>query len=300
MKTKNLLLFATLFFAALLTLSLTTLKSGSKGTNVVPNLKNGEKIVMNYCALCHGGEDGKLSGKMMEDIPKFFGTIHTANITNHPEKGIGKYTREQLRVLLRTRQKADGKKVNMVMPAFPLMSDEDLEGIIEFLKSDHFAVQSSEATFPPQTMKWIARSFDKKIKILKMPAAVIPAPDTTNPVAWGKYLVTGAYRCYECHSGEMIPDDENPTASKRYMEGGHTMYDLQKKKLKVPNITPDKETGIGNWTEEDFYKLLNQGIRKNGRNVRFPMAPLPGLSRNEVNAIYAYLMSIKPIKNRVK
>lgn len=264
------------------------------------SVKRGEKIVMNYCVLCHGGEDGKLSGKMMEDIPSFFGTIHTSNITNNMEKGIGKYTKEQLRILLRTRVKSDGKKANMVMPCFPLMADEDINGIIDFLKSDHFAVQSSEASYPPQKLKWIFRSFDKKFKIGTMPDKPILLPDTNNKKEWGKYLVTAVYRCYECHSGEMIPDDTNPTASKKYMQGGHTMYDMQKKKVKVPNITPDVSTGIGAWSAEDFYKLINQGIRKNGKTVRFPMAPLPGLTRSEINAIYSYLMSITPIKNKVK
>jgi hypothetical protein len=85
-------------------MSLLATSGGENGTSI----KRGEKIVMNYCALCHGGEDGKLSGKMMDDIPKLVGTIHTSNITNNTEKGIGKYTKEQSRVLLRTRVKAYG------------------------------------------------------------------------------------------------------------------------------------------------------------------------------------------------
>lgn len=263
------------------------------------SIKRGEKIVMNYCALCHGGEDGKLSGKMMDDIPKFVGTIHTSNITNNIEKGIGKYTKDQLRTLLRTRIKADGKKANMLMPIFPLMADEDINGIIDFLKSDRFAVQSSEATYPPQKLKWIGRTFDKKVKIGTMPDKPISLPDTSNKILWGKYMVTAVYRCYECHSGEMIPDDYNPTVSKKYLQGGHTMYDMERKKVKVRNITPDLKTGIGLWTEDDFYKLINTGVRKNGKNVRFPMMPLPGLSRSECNAIYAYLMTVEPIKNKI-
>ena len=263
------------------------------------SIKRGEKIVMNYCALCHGGEDGKLSGKMMDDIPKIFGTIHTANITQSMEKGIGKYTKDQLRTLLRTRIKAAGKKANMLMPLFPLMANEDIEGIIDFLKSDNFAVQSSETSFPPQKLKWLGRMFDKKFKQGKMPEKPIPLPDTTNNLEWGKYMVTAIYRCYECHSGEMLPNDYDPTSSKKYMQGGHTMYDMEKKKVKVPNITPDIKTGIGSWSEDDFYKLVNTGVRKNGKNVRFPMTPLPGLTRNESNAIYAYLRTVKPIKNKV-
>jgi hypothetical protein len=300
MKTKTTINLLFLACLCLLVSSVTLSDKNNFEPASTESIKRGEKIVMNYCVLCHGGEDGKLSGKMMDDIPSFFGTIHTSNITNHMEKGIGKYTKDQLRTLLRTRVKSDGKKANMLMPAFPLMADEDINGIIDFLKSDHFAVQSSEATYPPQKLKWIGRSFDKKIKIGKMPEKPILLPDTNNKNEWGKYLVTGVYRCYECHNGEMIPDDLNPTASKKYLQGGHTMYDMDKKKVKVSNITPDVATGIGSWTEEDFYKLINQGIRKNGKSVRFPMAPLPGLSRSEVNAIYSYIMSVKPIKNKIK
>lgn len=300
MKIRSILNVLFLVVLSLVVLAVTSGKLAKPMPSSAESIKRGEKIVMNYCVLCHGGEDGKLSGKMMEDIPSFFGIIHTPNITNHLEKGIGKYTREQLITLLRTRVKADGKKANMVMPAFPLMADEDINGIVDFLKSDHFAVQSSEVSHPPIKLKWIGRAIDKKIKILSMPNKPILLPDTNNRIEWGKYLVNGVYRCYECHNGEMIPDDTNPGASKKYMQGGHTMYDLEKKKVKVPNITPDAKTGIGNWTEEDFYKLINQGIRKNGKTVRFPMFPLTVLSRSEINAIYHYLMSIKPIKNKVK
>lgn len=300
MKSKKLIL-ATFILCSAFTYQTFSSRSESKSSSTkLALIKRGEKIVMSYCVLCHGGEDGKLSGKMMDDIPSFIGTFHAPNITNHPEKGIGKYTKEQLRVLLRTRKKADGKKAILLMPGFPLMADEDLEGIIEFLKSDNYAVQSSESSFPPQKLKMLARMMDKKFKIYDMPSESIPLPDTTNKVAWGKYLVTGVFRCYECHSGEMIPDDLNPAASKKYLEGGHTMYDLEKKKVKVPNITPHPKNGIGSWTEDDFYKLINLGVRKNGKTVRFPMAPLPSLTRGESNAIYAYLMTVPPKKNKVK
>jgi mono/diheme cytochrome c family protein len=108
MKTKTLL---SVFFICAIGLTIASLPMSSLAISAEENdisIKRGEKIVMNYCALCHGGEDGKLSGKMMDDIPKLVGTIHTSNITNNTEKGIGKYTKEQSRVLLRTRVKAYG------------------------------------------------------------------------------------------------------------------------------------------------------------------------------------------------
>jgi hypothetical protein len=60
----------------------------------------------------------------------------------------------------------------------------------------------------------------------------------------------------------------------------------------------DRETGIGNWTEEEFVKAVRFG-QKPGSALRYPMLPRPELSDREVRSIYAYLKSIPPISNRV-
>lgn len=65
-----------------------------------------------------------------------------------------------------------------------------------------------------------------------------------------------------------------------------------------PNITPDKETGIGNWTEEDFIRALKQGRDPKGRNY-FPVFPYIYFSKTtdeDARALYAYFMSIPPVK----
>lgn len=67
-----------------------------------------------------------------------------------------------------------------------------------------------------------------------------------------------------------------------------------------PNITPDKETGIGNWTEEDFVKALKQGRDPKGRNY-FPVFPYIYFSKTtdeDAKAMYAYFMSIPPVKQQ--
>ncbi|MFI4918079.1 MAG: c-type cytochrome [Legionellales bacterium] len=64
-----------------------------------------------------------------------------------------------------------------------------------------------------------------------------------------------------------------------------------------PNITPDKETGIGNWTEEDFIRALKQGRDPQGRNY-FPVFPYIYFSKmadDDIRALYAYLMSIPAV-----
>ncbi len=65
-----------------------------------------------------------------------------------------------------------------------------------------------------------------------------------------------------------------------------------------PNITPDKETGIGNWTEQDFIRALKQGRDPQGRNY-FPVFPyvyFSKISDDDARALYAYFMSIPSVK----
>ncbi|MBN9230312.1 MAG: c-type cytochrome [Legionella sp.] len=69
-----------------------------------------------------------------------------------------------------------------------------------------------------------------------------------------------------------------------------------------PNITPDKETGIGNWTEKDFIRALKEGRDPKGRNY-FPVFPYYYFSRvtdDDARALYAYFMSIPPVKQENK
>lgn len=69
-----------------------------------------------------------------------------------------------------------------------------------------------------------------------------------------------------------------------------------------PNITPDKETGIGNWSEKDFIRALKEGRDPHGRNY-FPVFPYIYFSKitdDDARALYAYFMSIPPVKQQNK
>ena len=63
------------------------------------------------------------------------------------------------------------------------------------------------------------------------------------------------------------------------------------------NITPDKETGIGTWSDDDFVRALHQGIAKDGTHLypAFPYASYTGLSRDDAVAMKAYLFSLPPV-----
>src|SRR5688572_6011323 len=164
---------------------------------------NGMKIAAVQCIVCHRGSDGKLSGRLLNEIPPDFGEIHSANITQSKEQGIGKWTDEQIAFLLRTGVKPDGQYLPVYMPKFPHLSEYDLKSVIAFLHSDKPYVQPSEipkvASKPSFLTKFLCLVAFKKIPY---PTASIAHPDSSDPVAFGHYLVTGRYDCYPCHSAD--------------------------------------------------------------------------------------------------
>jgi len=67
-------------------------------------------------------------------------------------------------------------------------------------------------------------------------------------------------------------------------------------------ITPDKETGLGNWTDAQIKAAITNGVRPDGTKLRPPMAfeYYKNISEEDLGAIVAYLRSLKPIRNEVR
>jgi len=67
-----------------------------------------------------------------------------------------------------------------------------------------------------------------------------------------------------------------------------------------PNITPDKTTGIGNWTEDQFKRALRQGINEHGAYMFpvFPFTSFTDITDQDASDLYAYLMSVPPVNHR--
>jgi mono/diheme cytochrome c family protein len=263
---------------------------------------NGQKLASMLCKSCHFNEGtGKFTGRKMDEAPQF-GEIYSKNITNAPSNGIGKWTDGELAVLLRTGVKPDGRYLPPYMPKLVHLSDEDLQSMIAFLRSDHAWVQADN-TRQPDTKPSFLTKFLTTIGAMEpfpYPKQPIPAPDTTNKVNWGKYIALGQMDCFSCHSKDFAKNDYfNPEKSEGFFGGGNEMIGLEGKNLKSLNITMD-ETGIGSWSEEDFVKAVKYGIKPgNQPALRPPMQPYTGLSDGEVKAIYAYLKTIPKIKNKV-
>jgi mono/diheme cytochrome c family protein len=265
-------------------------------------VERGGRTVQSLCAACHLDNDtGTLAGKQMADLPPQFGSAHSANITGDPETGIGTYTDGELAYLLRTGITRDGRYAPPWMVKVPNMADEDLMDVIAFLRSDDPLVRPVKAKRPACKPSLFTKVLCRvAFKPLPYPAKPIVAPDPGDKVAHGKYLVQGRNMCFPCHSADFAKiDDLVPERSAGYLGGGNAMPDMNGRIVKTANITPDAETGIGTWSEDEFVHLVRFGVRPDKSAIMYPMVPYPELTDDDARAIYAYLRTVPPIKNAV-
>jgi mono/diheme cytochrome c family protein len=187
------------------------------------------------------------------------------------------------------------------MVKLPNMADEDLKDVIAYLRSDDPLVRPIKAKRPLSKPSLLTKVLSRvAFKPLPYPAAPIVAPDPADKVAYGRYLVQGRAICFPCHSADFAKLDELvPERSAGYLGGGNAMPDMNGRIVKTANITPDRDTGIGKWSEDEFVRLLRFGVRPDLSVIVYPMVPFPELSDGDARAIYAYLRTVPPIKNAV-
>jgi mono/diheme cytochrome c family protein len=137
--------------------------------------------------------------------------------------------------------------------------------------------------------------------LVAMIAAVLPAQAETL-VERGSYLVNTILACGNCHTPKT--PDGNPIAEKE-LSGG-VSFTTPAFNAVAANITPDKETGIGNWSDEDIRRALTEGLRpSNARLSGVPLAAVmptsfyKALLPGDLDAIIAYLHTVKPVRNEV-
>lgn len=111
---------------------------------------------------------------------------------------------------------------------------------------------------------------------------------TTQIINRGEYLAR-AGDCVACHT---VPNGA-------VFAGGRAMA-TPFGNLYVPNITPDDDTGIGLWSADDFYRMMHTGVSKDGKLLypAMPFASYSQVTRGDSDAIFSYLMSIAPVKQK--
>jgi mono/diheme cytochrome c family protein len=123
-----------------------------------------------------------------------------------------------------------------------------------------------------------------------------------SPAERGGYLVNTIMACGNCHTPR---DTDGKTIPEKAFSGG-MIFTTPAFIATAPNITPDVETGIGSWSDAEIKRALVQGMRPDhGRLAGAPLAAImpanfyKALLPDDLDAIVAYLHTIKPIRNEV-
>jgi mono/diheme cytochrome c family protein len=135
------------------------------------------------------------------------------------------------------------------------------------------------------------------LALVAMPAISKAQLTDDELLARGTYLMEGIVACGNCHTPktpDAVPREELKFAGGFVIqEPGFRGY--------APNITPDEETGIGTWTDEEIIVAIRDGLRPDGTILGPPM-PSPfyrGMSDTDARSLVAYLRNLEPIRNIV-
>lgn len=231
-----------------------------------------------------------------------FGTVYATNITPDPETGIGKWTDEQIITAIRSGRRPNGERLIPVhpYPTFNGMAEEDLRALVAYLRSvpparrantpKKITVPMFESVFLPA---WLAAF---------APRETPPATAPTSGLPRGEYLVRAVGHCGECHT---------PRGMTQALDNSRFLAGNPKGKgpegSEVPNITPDMDTGIGKWTEEQIATYIASGNMPNGdvagglmgEVIQGSSAGYKDMTKADLLAIARYLKAIPAIKNKI-
>jgi len=256
----------------------------------------GKELAFSICAGCHYNRTtNKFTGNKIEDIPAIAGVVYSANLTHSANGVTARYSDAEIRHLLKTGIARDGRFLSYMLR--PNMAEEDINAILVYLRSDDPAVAADDTVAGTTHLTFIGKAFmDMHAKPIPYKQGVKVPEDK---IALGYYLVDNL-GCFHCHSKSLTKlNYESPDKTPGYLAGGIKLKGEQGMEIRASNITPDKATGIGNYSREDFRKALMEGRAPN-RELKPPMPKFKMLKENEVDAIYAYLQTVAPREHRVR
>ena len=231
-------------------------------------------------------------------VPIPFGTAYSTNITPDKETGLGRWSDKEISDAIIKGLRPNGATLLPVMPyeAYSGMAEEDLNALIAYLRTLKPVRKETPALKtwipfyrPVGTFIWsnlFSRSFNPPLR----------APQSG--LDRGRYLVEHISLCSDCHTPRNSIGIPNRALYLAGAKAGPLGED-------IPNITPDKETGIGDWSREDIAELLLNGTKPDLDNVQGLMEELveagyKKMKREDALAIADYLRSVPPIKNKIK
>ncbi|MGI4860998.1 MAG: c-type cytochrome [Janthinobacterium lividum] len=240
------------------------------------------------CIACHTAAHGQpFGGGYPIDTP--FGKIHATNISSDKTYGIGNWTDAQFVRAVREGVGAHGENLYPAMPydAFTKMRRDDVLAIKAYLMSQpavHAAAPANALSFPfnQRWTLWFWNLVNLKKGELQ--------DDPQRSAEWnrGRYLVQGLAHCETCHTPRNITLGMDRS---RALGGG----DLGA--WRAYNITPDKTSGIGGWSDAELIAYLHNGDAPGRASAAGPMGEavehsLQYLSPADLQAIVAYLKTV--------
>jgi len=252
---------------------------------------------------CHTNYPGEgesapaLAGGRALETP--FGVYYSTNITSDDETGIGEWSEADFERAMREGLSPAGEHYFPVFPytAFTGLADRDLEDLLAYLQSLPAVRRTNRPPDAPIPFRW--RWTLGGWKWMHFESKRID-PDPARSEEWnrGRYLVLAAAHCGECHTPRTLTgglDRSLWLAGSREGPEGEL----------APNITPDPENGIGDWSKVDLVWYLETGLKPDGDDTQGLMAEVidhgySKLPRADLEAIAAYLATIPPVEHRVE
>ncbi len=258
------------------------------------------------CVDCHSKRDwSKLAapidtntlgggGEVFDKGVGFPGEVHVPNITPF---NLSTWTDGELFRAITTGVKKDGSAIFPLMPwpYYSKLNREDIYAVIAYIRS----LKPINSSYPKSKL-----DFPLNIIVHTMPKKAEPGakPDPKDTLKFGAYMVQ-ACACKECHS----QDDKGTLVAGLEFAGGRPFKITGGGTVRSANITSDKIDGIGSWTKELFIARFKaytdpkdaSPVKPGDFQTIMPWWSYSGMSDNELGAIYMYLKTIKPIKNKV-
>ncbi len=239
------------------------------------------------------GTEGQ-GGERFDRHMGFPGIFYAKNIT---PANLKDWSDGEIYRVITTGVTKEGEALFPVMPYhyYGMMDPRDVTAIISYLRT----LKPIAHTVPERTidfpMNFIVNTIPQKAHPIKRP----PKSDT---LAYGHYLVEIA-GCQECHTQKVKGKPVGPPFA-----GGWAFHMKDGSIVRTANLTPDRATGIGNWSRQAFiarFKAYSDSTYAESALPRGQMqTPMPwvafsGMDSTDLGAIYAYLHSLKPVKNKV-
>lgn len=257
-------------------------------------IARGEVLFHSICLECHGGPDGRATGKALPEVPAFIGEFWSANLA-HPQRGVHALSDGKIARTIRTGVLHDGT-LSPLMGTFSKIGDRDVAAILGYMRSRPRVLEPG-GELPPRSRLTLVGTLlltyvGKVDAAVDAPPAVVPVPPKGPTALYGRYM-TEVLDCASCHTAGFGSDKMNEPSA---FAGGFELVDPTGAKIWTKNITPDDETGIGRWSVSDFEHAIAGGVTPDGHPVRRPMPLFARLDHTDTEAVYTFLRTVPKVR----